>query len=493
MEDVSKIQMNKEIRSGRFNTGKISSIFSRGATDTTPKRIFIKTFGCQMNEYDSGVLEDILAKAGYEVCGKEDEAEVVIVNTCSVRQHAEERACGYLREMARVKKERKLEEERDITLVVMGCMAQREGERLFKIIPEVDIICGVDSYKRLPEMLAAVRKNGTKLIDLSREERTGEECENGTRREDGEPAGGECSLPRHSLKGYVAVMRGCNNWCSYCVVPEARGRERSWPISEISDEVKRLVDRGVKEVTLLGQNINAYGKDNGCGKKLVDVLEEVNKIPGLLRIRFITSHPRDAEKELFMAMRALDKVMEHLHLPIQAGSDRILKLMNRGYTLKHYREIIEEFRYILPEGSVGTDIIVGFPGEKEPEFRETLRAVSEIGFDMAYMYKYSSRPGTKAYEFEDKIDEDVVRGRHQELLKLQEGISFRKNEALIGKRVEVLVEGKSKRNPRRLSGRDRGNRICVFEGTDELIGEVVEVKIEKATSLALYGEIEKEL
>ncbi len=283
-------------------------------------------------------------------------------------------------------------------------------------------------------------------------------------------------------------MRGCSNYCSYCVVPGARGKEKSREIGEILDEVRKLVERGVKEVTLLGQNITGYGRTNGRDLNLVKLLSEVNRIEGLWRIRFITSHPRDVEPELFYAMRDLEKVAEYLHLPLQAGSDRILKLMNRGYTLSRYMEIVEELRNILPEISLGTDFIVGFPGESDEDFRKTLKVAEEIGFDMAYMYKYSQRPGTKAFSMEGQVMEDIIRERHQQLLKLQEKISLRKNQALIGKDAEVLVEGRSKRNKERVAGRDRGNRMVVFEGSDDLIGKMVSVPIIGATGLTLYGE-----
>ncbi|MBL7171016.1 MAG: tRNA (N6-isopentenyl adenosine(37)-C2)-methylthiotransferase MiaB [Candidatus Omnitrophica bacterium] len=422
-----------------------------------------------MNVYDSGVVEDMLTREGYEVCQKEDGADVVIVNTCSVRQHAEDRACGYLREAAKRKKNK------DITLVVMGCMAQREGEKLFKIIPELDIVCGTDSFRELPGMLEKSFRGQSRFYELR--------SVTSIRKSETVPYG-----QSPALKGYVSVMRGCNNWCSYCVVPGARGKEKSRAVGDIRDEVKKLVDRGVKEVTMLGQNINAYGKDNGGSASFVEVLEEINKIEGLLRIKFITSHPRDIKAELFTAMKDLDKVVEYLHLPIQAGSDRILKLMNRGYTVSYYMGLVEEMRKVVPGVSLGTDFIVGFPGETEEEFKETLKAAEDIGFDMAYMYKYSQRPGTKAFEMKDTVEEDIIKERHQELLKLQEKISLKKNRGLIGKEVEVLVEGRSKRNIKRLAGRDRGNRMVVFEGSDEVIGKMVSVTIYEATSLTLYGE-----
>lgn len=422
-----------------------------------------------MNEYDSGIVEDILRRKGYDVIKKDAEAEVVIVNTCSVRRHAEERAYGYMREIAQRKKKK------DITIIVMGCMAQREGEKLLKEIPGLDIICGVDNFEYIGDMLEDIRRKRNKYIALSRRDKImGDKV--------------AYSIPRNRLKGYVAVMRGCNNFCSYCVVPGARGKEKSRTIRDIVDEVERLVESGVKEVTLLGQNINAYGRDNGAD--LVSLLTEVNNIQGLYRIRFITSHPRDIKQELFWTVKNLDKVMEYIHLPLQAGSDKILELMNRRYTVSQYMDIVRKMREIIPDVSIGTDLIVGFPGETERDFKETLKITEEMQFDMAYMYKYSPRPGTRAFGMSGAIKEDIIRERHKVLLKLQEKISLRKNQAFIGKKVEVLVEGRSKRNIQKLSGRDRGNRIVVFEGSDDLIGHIVNVNITGATSLTLYGEIE---
>jgi tRNA-2-methylthio-N6-dimethylallyladenosine synthase len=372
-----------------------------------------------------------------------------------------------LREIAGKKKER------EIILAVMGCMAQREGERLFELVPGLDIIFGVDSFRNVAAKLDEVMQNRSRQMDIS-----------------GRKSGHSPLSRGHtfSIKGYIAVMRGCNNWCSYCVVPGARGTEKSRPLKEIKDEVKRLVDKGVKEVTFLGQNISAYGKDTGNRYALIELLREINKIAGLLRIRFITSHPRDVWPGLFKAMRELEKVTEYLHLPIQTGSDRILKLMNRGYTVKYYMNLVEKIRKEMPAVSLGTDFIVGFPGERDKDFRDTLKAAETIGFDMAYMYKYSPRPGTKAFGMEGQVSEAAIKERHRSLLKLQEKISLKKNKALIGKEAEVLVEGRSKRNKERLAGRDRGNRMVVFEGRDELIGEVVRLIIKDATNLTLYGE-----
>lgn len=418
------------------------------------KKVFIKTYGCQMNVADSERMAGTLVRSGYELVKDEKSADVVLLNTCSVRALAEEKVFSKLGELGRRKKE-------GLVIGVVGCMAQQYGDGIFKRAPYVDLVCGTYRFHKIGELVreAAARQ----VVDIECLE---DDALDGSKRRGS------------SVCAWVPIMRGCNNRCSYCVVPYVRGPERSRPLEEIIDEISGLPH---KEITLLGQNVNSYKSS----ADFVGLLQEVNKIEGLERIRFVTSHPKDASTELFKAIRELDKVCEYLHLPIQSGSNRILERMNREYTKEHYLRLIS----FLPDIALSADIIVGFPGETEEDFQDTLQLMKDVEFDSAFIFKYSPRPGTPAAKFIDDVPLEVKKERNQRLLKLQDEISLKKNKRSIGTEVEVLVEGISKNNKDRLMGRTRRNKIVVFSGTDDLTGKLVKVKIVDATAHTLYGDL----
>jgi tRNA-2-methylthio-N6-dimethylallyladenosine synthase len=431
------------------------------------KKFHIITFGCQMNVYDSEVLKGILSQKGYSTTSKPEEANLIIVNTCSVREHAETRAIGRLNELSRYKLENP-----EVKLAVIGCMAQRLGEKFLKEVPSLDFVLGTEELFKLPDYLEKKGKNPTVALSFS-------ELKNID------------SLPQRKNKfsSFVAISRGCKNFCSYCIVPYVRGSEKNRKLSEIIKEVQCLAESGCKEVTLIGQNVNSY-KDNGCD--FADLLKEVSKID-IQRIRFMTSHPKDLSQKLIVAMSNLEKVCEHLHLPLQSGSDRILKKMNRKYSSSDYLRLVDSVRGKVDNLSLTTDLIVGFPGEKEEDFQKTLEIVQRIEFDSAFMFKYSPREGTTAFLLKDDVPNEVKLERLQTLIELQKTISQKKNKKLIGRTEEVLIDGKSKRDKASWKGKGRSNKTVIIpKGKNEnnLLGEIVKVKITGADSFTLFGQIE---
>lgn len=411
-------------------------------------KVYIKTFGCQMNVADSERMRGALERGGFLIAEDESSADVVLLNTCSVRQMAEEKVWSKLGGLAGKK-----------VLGVTGCMAQQYGKEVFKRAPYVDLVCGTYRFHKIGELLEKACA-GKKVVDV--------ECVEDDM---------DCNGPALGCN-FVPISRGCDNRCSYCVVPYVRGPERNRPMEEIVSEICRL---GHKEVTLLGQNVNSY-RDGNYG--FVDLLKRLNDVDGLSRIRFVTSHPKDASPDLFRAIGELDKVCEYLHLPIQSGSNRILEKMNRGYTREHYLWLIDN----LGEGvALSTDIIVGFPGETEDDFQDTYNLMKNIGFDSAFIFKYSPRPGTPAEKLDDDVPIDIKKERNQCLLKLQDEISHSKNKSLIGNVLDVIVEGISKNNKNRLMGRTRTNKIVVFDGDRGLIGQLVNVEIVDVSPHTLYG------
>ena len=377
-------------------------------------------------------------------------------------------------------------------------MAQKEGMNILNRAPHVDLVCGTYRFGEIPQLLDRIRKEGRRIVDVQKTD---------VREKDVGKTGGKkkevsissysssCSrLPRDGrARAWVSIMRGCNNYCAYCVVPYLRGRERSRPLDEIVGEIEGLADDGYKEVTLLGQNVNNYqglsGKDSEETVGLVDLLKEVNKIDGIERVRFVTSHPRDVTEEMLRVVSQSEKICEHLHLPLQAGSDKILKRMNRGYTKEFYGGLIEKTRRLIPGVSITTDLIVGFPGEEDEDFEDTFNLVKEMEFDGAFIYKYSHRPGTAAAKMEGDVPEEVKKERLHRLQELQEKISGKKNKGLVNQEVEVLVEGPSKKVSSRLAGRTRTNKIVVFEGREEWVGKLVKVRIREAGSWTLFGSV----
>lgn len=435
------------------------------------KKYSIFTYGCQMNERDTETIAGLLEKSGYVEAASPEEANLIIFNTCSVRTSAENKVYGKLGEIKRLKKARP-----DILVGFGGCMAQMEEVR--KKLGEggvVDIIFGTHNLHELPRLVEKAEAGVERpVIDVWPE--AGDIVEGLPARRTG------------GVSAFVNIMFGCNNFCSYCIVPFTRGRERSRKPSDIIDEVKDLVQQGVKEVTLLGQNVNSYGKGLEPETDFASLLELVNEIPGLERIRFTTSHPRDVSERLLGAIASCRKVCEHIHAPLQAGSNRILKAMNRGYTREYYLDLVHKMREIVPGVAVTTDLIVGFPGESDRDFEDTIDMVKRIRFDAAFTFMYSPRSGTKAARLSDQVPSEVKKERLLQLNEIQYNIALEANRRFEGKDVEVLVEGPSKTNPRKLTGRTRTNRIVVFEGKPDLVGRLVMVRVREAKTFTLLGE-----
>jgi tRNA-2-methylthio-N6-dimethylallyladenosine synthase len=431
------------------------------------KKFCIHTFGCQMNENDSEKLSGMLTSMGYTEIDEYGDADIVIFNTCCIRQSAEEKVYGHLGQLNVLKRENP-----DMIIVLCGCMPQQPSvvEIIKKKYKHVDIIFGTHNLHEFPTMLADVEKNRNKIVEIKSEA--------------GEVAEGIPVNHKDSVKAWVSVMFGCNNFCSYCVVPYVRGRERSRRPEDICEEVKALAEDGFKEITLLGQNVNSYGKEFGVS--FADILITLNRIDGIERIRFMTSHPKDLSDDLIYAIRDCDKVVESIHLPFQAGSNDVLDRMNRKYTREYYLNLIEKVKNIVPDISFSTDIIVGFPGETEEDFENTLDLVRQVRFGLAYTFLYSPRIGTKAAEYENQIPDNIKKDRFNRLLELQNSISLELNEAMIGEVVEVLVEGMSKNNDSVFTGRTRDNKIVNFTGETEK-GKIVNVKITSAHTWSLNG------
>ncbi|MGQ9661839.1 MAG: tRNA (N6-isopentenyl adenosine(37)-C2)-methylthiotransferase MiaB [Kiritimatiellia bacterium] len=445
-------------------------------------KFVVVTYGCQMNERDTDTVSSLLIRDGYAPASDEEEADIVLVNTCSVRGKAEEKALGKLRLLVASKRrwEKRL-------VGAMGCMVQRMGKELLERVPGLDFGVGPRRLSKVPEILRRVCAGERPILDVDEEEENPE------------------IYSFHAAKGvsaFVNILLGCNRKCSYCIVPFVRGKEISRPASEIMREVKRLVAEGVKEVTLLGQSVMSYGQCQDVWQSDLPFPREytepfprllwlLNQIPGLERIRFTSGHPSGCTDQLVKAMRELPKVCEHLHLPLQSGSDRILERMGRGYTVAEYSQAVERLRTTIPNVAITTDIIVGFPMETVEEFEMTRAVVKQIGFDSAFIFKYSPRPGTLAARFPDDVPWEEKLRRNKILLADQQELSRAINRSLIGQVVEVLVEGKSRRNPARWTGRTRTNKIVVFAPAPESrLGELVGVRIQDATAQTLYGRLE---
>jgi len=433
---------------------------------------FIQTFGCQMNENDSALIASLLEQQGYQRVDSAEQADIIIVNTCSVRESAENRALGYIGSLKHL-----YETGSTSVIAVVGCMAQRSGvaETLARSYRHVGIIIGTFAAARLPQYIGSFLLNGRRIVDV--DERYGEEAQRP------EGAGRE-----GAWRAQININYGCNNFCSYCIVPYVRGRERSRKPESIIREISVLAKQGLKEVQLLGQNVNSYGKDLDTPSTFAALLRQVHDIAGLLRIRYLTSHPRDFTLELAKTIGGLPKVCRHFHLPVQSGCDRILQLMNRGYDTGSYLNLLAQLRALFPEASFTTDLIVGFPGETEADFQQTLDFVRQVRFDSAYTFLYSRRSGTPAAGFPGQVEEAVKKERLQRLMEVQNPISLELNQRLEGRELSVLVEGESKNRPEMLAGRSDGNKIVVFSPTKELIpGDLVRVRIETAQTWNLQG------
>ncbi|HHW55332.1 MAG: tRNA (N6-isopentenyl adenosine(37)-C2)-methylthiotransferase MiaB [bacterium] len=436
------------------------------------KKYHIRTYGCQMNERDSETLAGILADLGYTRTASVEEADLILFNTCCVRETAERKIYGRLNELRPLKKKRP-----DLLIGVGGCMAQKDKERVLTKAPHVDFVFGTHNIQELPELISKAAALSEPLVQVW---------------EEGQVPLVDLPAQREGkLKAYVTITYGCTNFCTYCIVPYVRGKERSRPPQDIIQEVTELAQEGYKEVTLLGQNVNTYGRDLGKGVSFAQLLREVNQVEGIQRIRYTTSHPRDFTAEIIAAVRDCDKVCEHFHLPIQAGSNRILQRMNRGYTREEYLQLVERIREEVPDCSITTDIIVGFPGEEEEDFAATLDIVRQVRFDNAFTFVFSPRSGTPAAKMKEQVPEDVKKERLNRLMELQDRISRDINEELRGKELEVLVEGTSKKEEKILTSRTRTNKLVLFPGEEDLMGELVTVRITRPQTWNLYGELVK--
>ncbi|MBL9171753.1 MAG: tRNA (N6-isopentenyl adenosine(37)-C2)-methylthiotransferase MiaB [Verrucomicrobiales bacterium] len=442
--------------------------------------VYIKTYGCQMNERDSEQVAAQLVAKGYTLASSEAVADVVLLNTCSVRDMAEQKAIGKMQNIAAdVRKNRP-----NVVLGFMGCMAQSRGKELIDKLPDVDLVLGTQKFHRaaeyVDEILAGRRE---KVVDVAEEEGS-----QGTIRE--HLLGGTSQA--RSISAFVSIMQGCNQYCTFCIVPYTRGEERSRSIPDIVSECRELVSRGVKEITLLGQIVTSYGKreipilDGRSG--FVQLIEAVHEIDGLERIRFTSPHPKGYGLDLVEAYGRLPKLVESAHIPVQSGSNRMLKAMHRGYTRERFLEIVQRLRHVRPGMGLTTDIIVGFPGETEEDYLETESLVREAEFDNAYIFRYSQRRDTPAASLPDQLPDEVKEERNQRLLALIENVGGKRYEACVGKRMEILVEGPSKRNAARLMGRTRCNRIVIFEGSERHQGQVMDVQITRYGSYTLYGD-----
>jgi len=440
-------------------------------TAENDRNVCIVTFGCQMNKLDSELLTGALRERGFCPTPKPEDASIVLYNTCSVREHAEARVMSHLGS-CRARAER----DPAFILGVIGCMAERLGEKLTRQFDFVRLVCGTRSFLAIPDYLMLIRSGERRrIVALKGEFPIGYERLPSARPE------------RHHA--YVAIMRGCNRFCAYCIVPHVRGGEISRPPDHIVTEVQRLVDDGVREVTLLGQNVNSYGRDLGVEACLPRLLERLNGLSGLERIRFITNHPADMTAEIFRAVAGLDKVCEHVHMPAQSGSDGILERMNRGYSSAHYRGLVDSAREIIRGVAIASDFIVGFPGESEADFQKTLDLLREVGFQQSFIFKYSARPGTAAAKLSDDVPAGVKKGRHAALLAAQQEVDAHRRAGLVGETTEVLVDGISKNDPDKLSARTRQNDIVILRAPQATIGTLGHVRIVDSTPRTLFGEL----
>lgn len=435
------------------------------------KKYTIITYGCQMNEHDSERIRYILENLGYERTEDIEQSDFIIYNTCLVRENAELKVYGQLGALKRLKREKP-----DMIIAVCGCMMQTGDAKdvIREKYSHVDIIFGTKNISMLPNLIDRHLNTGKMIVDISESDLI-DEIPNLNR--------------DHDFIGYVNIMTGCNNFCTYCIVPYARGREVSRSPESILEEIKGLADKGYKEVTLLGQNVNSYGKNLETPCSFPDLLRMINKVDGIERIRFLTSHPKDLSDDLIEAIAECDKVCENLHLPFQAGSNSVLKAMNRKYTQEDYLKLVKKLKDRIPDITLSTDIIVGFPGETEKDFEETLKVVREVRYDQGFTFIYSKREGTKAAKMNEQVPREVSQKRFDRLIDEMYKIFYENNEKLLGEVVEVLVEGPSKNNEEVLTGRTRGYKLVHFQGPKELIGKLVKVKIDTHNSFSLSGEL----
>ena len=442
--------------------------------------VFIKTYGCQMNERDSEAVAAQLVTKGYSMTTDALRADVILLNTCSVRDAAEQKALGKMNHVAAQLRSKN----RKAVLGFMGCMAQSRGRELIDRLPDVDLVVGTQKFHRTADYIGDLLAGRTgSVVDT------------------GEEKGSEATIREHLLNGasdkksvtsFVSIMQGCNQFCTFCIVPTTRGRERSRSIDDIVSECRELVARGVREVTLLGQIVTSYGRreigERDGKSAFVQLIEALHGIDGLERIRFTSPHPKGYGDDLVEAYGRLAKLCESAHIPVQSGSDAMLKRMHRGYTCERFLEIVGKLRAVKPGIGITTDIIVGFPGETEEEFEETVSLCREVQFDNAFVFKYSTRRDTPAATMENQLPRELIEQRHALLLAAIDEMGTRRYEEFVGRTVEVLVEGPSRRNAARLEGRTRCNKIVVFEGGERFRGQLVDLKITRNGSFTLYGD-----
>jgi len=436
------------------------------------KFVHLQTFGCQMNVHDSEKMLSILAEYDYRPTDDIHRADIILLNTCSVRAKPEHKVYSALGRLKKLK-----EKNHHLVIGVGGCVAQHEGERLLDRIGHLDLVFGTHNLHRLPELISDVQ--------ASRRPKCAVEFHDEVKSLDIFPAPSD----GEKVKSYVTIMQGCDNFCSFCIVPYVRGRQKSRHSENILGEIKALSNRGVRDVTLLGQNVNSYGKDLSGELTFAQLLAHINETEGLWRIRFTSSHPKDISEELVMVFGKFKKVCKHIHLPFQSGSDKILERMNRGYTQKEYMEKGEQLREVCPEIGITADVMVGFPGEDEEDFLETLDFIQRVQFDNLFSFKYSPRKGTKAAQLPDQINESTKSHRLEVLQKLQKRITLRRNQALKGRYEEILVEGVSKGAKDEMTGRTSSNKVVNFKGSPDLIGQLVKLRIEEGYANSLRGKI----
>ena len=453
-------------------TEKQAAADLKSTAKSDEKRLYIETYGCQMNVADSEVVASIMKMAGYEMTDVIADADAIFVNTCSVRDNAEQKIYSRLQYFHSLRKHKK-----DLIVGVLGCMAERVKEKLLDE-HHVNLVAGPDSYMDLPNLIAAAEQGEKAInVELSTTETYREVL--------------PLKLPGVHISGFVSIMRGCNNFCTYCIVPYTRGRERSRDVYSILKEIRDMRDKGFREVTLLGQNVNSYffESDGGDRVDFPELLKRVAEAVPEMRVRFVTSHPKDMSDETLRVMASHPNLCRYIHLPAQSGSSRILRIMNRKYTREWYLDRIAAIRRILPDCAISTDLFCGFHSETEEDFEETLSLMREVGYDSAYMFKYSERPGTYAAKnLPDDVPEEVKIQRLQRMIDLQNQLSEESNLRDVGKEFEVLVEGFSKRSREQLFGRTSQNKVVIFDKKDFHIGQFIRVRIVRASSATLFGE-----
>ena len=442
--------------------------------DNVKKHFYIETWGCQMNEEDSEKLSGMLKRVGYTKTENKEDAGIILFNTCCVRENAENKVFGNLGSLKHLKKENP-----DLIIGICGCMMQQEGmaDKILKKFPYVNIVFGTHNAYKFPEYLNRVKTEGVQIKEIFNKE---------TDIVEGLPIDRESNV-----KAFVTIMYGCNNFCTYCIVPYVRGRERSRKPEDILNEVRELVAQGYKEITLLGQNVNSYGKGLEEEVDFAKLLRMINEIEGLERVRFMTSHPKDLTHDVIMAIKECDKLCEQIHLPVQSGSNSILKKMNRHYTKEYYLDLIKKIKEEIPGVTLTTDIIVGFPGETEEDFQETLELVKEVGYSSAFTFIYSRRNNTPADMMLNQVSEEDKHHRFNRLIAAVNERVIAQNKAEEGNILEVLVEGNSKNDAEKLTGRTRTGRLVNFTGENVNVGELVNVKITRAQNFSLIGEVIK--